>query len=375
MYSDKDRADDKRQIEKIYRDVTTGILRKKRGAADLDLSDSDYEEDARRRMKRNKEMRLRKALLVDEHVEKIGGPRCTQNADKCADENPATNPKKAAFFHSIEDRDKVEEVDFLDGVVESQRSESFIATTGAETDGAIPAVAMHQRKLGPEEVPFNDENEAPPHLRRVEKAKRPHTVAELRECLSTLIAPPNAVVVHDANNEEDAGDSDDEVELSKDTVMANIRVPGKLIDRLSLLRRNATVAGTGTGSSTRLAFQDSATMAGNGIRLPTLLRRATTTSLTSTHFNLVTTDNNKEEIDGTKLVVKRGGNKKSCSINYQSREQERKKAKGLLLADGDRVEKSYSNDGRSSKVLLSRMKQRGGGYQGMGGVLAGKFED
>lgn len=71
MYRDKDRAEDKKQIEKIYRDVTTGMFRRKRGT-DLDLSDSDYDEEARRRMKRRKEMKLRKALFADEHVEKIG---------------------------------------------------------------------------------------------------------------------------------------------------------------------------------------------------------------------------------------------------------------------------------------------------------------
>lgn len=70
--SDKDRAEDKRQIERIYNDVTTGALRKKRGAADLDLSDSDYDEEARRRAKRNREAKLRRALLADERIEKIG---------------------------------------------------------------------------------------------------------------------------------------------------------------------------------------------------------------------------------------------------------------------------------------------------------------
>lgn len=49
----------------------TGGLRKRRGT-ELDLSDSDDDEEARRRMKRRKEMKLRKALLADEHIEKIG---------------------------------------------------------------------------------------------------------------------------------------------------------------------------------------------------------------------------------------------------------------------------------------------------------------
>ncbi len=51
--------------------MTTGAFRRKRGA-DFDLSDSDDGEEARRIMKRRKEMRLRRALLADEKLEKIG---------------------------------------------------------------------------------------------------------------------------------------------------------------------------------------------------------------------------------------------------------------------------------------------------------------
>lgn len=70
--SDKDRADDKRKVEKMY-GLATGAFRRRRGGADLDLDDSDYDEEARRRAKRLEEAKLRRALLADENVERIGG--------------------------------------------------------------------------------------------------------------------------------------------------------------------------------------------------------------------------------------------------------------------------------------------------------------
>ena len=51
--------------------MTNGGLRRKR-AADFDLSDSDDEVEAKRRRKRNEFARMRKALLQDENIGKIG---------------------------------------------------------------------------------------------------------------------------------------------------------------------------------------------------------------------------------------------------------------------------------------------------------------
>src|SRR5258706_2675671 len=100
--SDKERARDEKQVEKLYKDITTGMLRRKRGQ-DYDLSDSDDGGEARRRMKRREFAKMRKALLEDERIGKI-----------------AENPKKLAFLHAIEDRDEDDEVDFLEEFVESE---------------------------------------------------------------------------------------------------------------------------------------------------------------------------------------------------------------------------------------------------------------
>ncbi len=78
--------------------MTTGAFRRKRGA-DFDLSDSDDGEEARRIMKRRKEMRLRRALLADEKLEKIGRtkpppPRLVDN-EKALRENVGLFPTKS----------------------------------------------------------------------------------------------------------------------------------------------------------------------------------------------------------------------------------------------------------------------------------------
>ena len=52
--------------------MTTGALRRRR-SDELDLSDSDYGEEARRRIKRREESKMRRALLAaDENMGKIG---------------------------------------------------------------------------------------------------------------------------------------------------------------------------------------------------------------------------------------------------------------------------------------------------------------
>ena len=59
-------------MERLFKDITNGTLRRKRGA-DYDLSDSDDDGEARRAMKRREFARMRKALLEgNEDIGKIG---------------------------------------------------------------------------------------------------------------------------------------------------------------------------------------------------------------------------------------------------------------------------------------------------------------
>lgn len=73
--SDKEREDDEKRVEKLYKDIANGGLRRKRGAERGDLWDSDDEDEAaaRRRAAKQREFaRMRKALLADEKIGKIG---------------------------------------------------------------------------------------------------------------------------------------------------------------------------------------------------------------------------------------------------------------------------------------------------------------
>lgn len=72
LYADKERAEDEKNLNKLYKDITTGGLRRKRGMDLGDLSDSDEEADERLRERQIKNQRMRDALLKDEKIGKIG---------------------------------------------------------------------------------------------------------------------------------------------------------------------------------------------------------------------------------------------------------------------------------------------------------------
>jgi mediator of replication checkpoint protein 1 len=98
-YAEREKNQDERDVNKLLRDIEHGLLRKKRGA-DLDLDDSDDEymvQERRRRAKRRQMAEVRKMLLQDNTLEKI-----------------AADPKKAAFFKTLEDNPSDNDDDFLD---------------------------------------------------------------------------------------------------------------------------------------------------------------------------------------------------------------------------------------------------------------------
>lgn len=97
-YAEKEKVQDEKDVNKLLKDLQSGLLRKKRGAEfDLDDSDDDDDGEARRRAKRRQMAKMRKELMKDGNIEKI-----------------ASNPKRQAFLSAIEDRDRDEEMDFLD---------------------------------------------------------------------------------------------------------------------------------------------------------------------------------------------------------------------------------------------------------------------
>ncbi|KAL3960657.1 hypothetical protein ACCO45_005774 [Purpureocillium lilacinum] len=228
FYADRERANDEKEVEKLFKDITTGMLRRKRGA-DYDLSDEDDGGEARRRMKRRQFAKMQKALFSDERVKKI-----------------AENPGNQAFLRTIEDHGSDDEMDFLDfaasqGQGDSQSQEETDSEKRPET---IPDSQPAKQPLAP------GENRAPAHMRRTKgaAAKKPSNL------------------VRDEQDDQASMRSD------KENYEPNPRRTGPaVVDRISL-KRNAS---SSSASGARLAFS---AQASTSFKVPALLRRATTNS-------------------------------------------------------------------------------------------------
>ncbi|KND89759.1 Mediator of replication checkpoint protein 1 [Tolypocladium ophioglossoides CBS 100239] len=262
FYADRERANDEKEVEKLFKDITTGMLRRKRGA-DYDLSDSDDGGEARQRMKRRQFAKMQKALFSDERVKKM-----------------AEDPGNQAFLRTIEDRGSEDEMDVLDVMATQEPAESQLQS---QDDGdaaqrrqeqTIPDSQAVKQPLG-----VSGENRAPAHMRRTKGAQKPSNIGQVRETLSDLLEERQGSVIPatEAGSESDEEDghpasprSDKENQAPKPR-----RGNTAVVDRISL-KRNASTA---SNSSARLAFAAAAQTAGSSsFKVPALLRRATTNS-------------------------------------------------------------------------------------------------
>jgi len=318
-YRDRERANDEKQVQKLYKDITNGMLRRKRGA-DLDLSDSDDGGVARQRMKRKEFAKMRKALLADERIGKI-----------------AENPKRQAFLRAIEDRGSEDEMDFLDDFAE--QDEGTDSQSQSQGEGSQQVVPDSQPTvMGPPKRKHSGdaeviENRPPPHLRRTKPAKKPSNLSEIRESLSSLIEEPNAVIM----DAQLGSDIEDELEIEGNDELSSHKAKDKenrdpfalrrtnvpIIDRISLKRASSNTV----SNSTRLAF--ATTSATPGFKVPPLLRRATTNSsiASSTSSSVSGGMSATERMAGGAGSdgVRRGGGKNS-GVHYFARESERRAA-------------------------------------------------
>ena len=330
-------------MEKLFKDINSGLLRRKRGA-EFDLSDSDDDVEARRRMKRREFAKMRKALLEDGNISKI-----------------AENPKKLAFLRAIEDREQDEDVDFLDQPEES--SQIIPESQDAETQ---PQPAISESANGKRKRPLQDSmpdaaNRPPAPHQRVQKSKKPSTLAEIRESVSFLIEEPDAMPpphLDSSDEGEDGPEGQPEPEIDCDPFASSRRRrTNPVIDRISLKR--AESANTTTTNTTRLAFHNdpASGAAPMGFRVPSLLRRATAQVADDNHG--VTTASTERAAGGGEKegFLRRGGSKRS-SINYCAREVVRRK----VLREGERKR----NEGR-----MRAAGERGGVLGALGG---GMFE-
>ncbi|KAF7167947.1 hypothetical protein CNMCM6106_003296 [Aspergillus hiratsukae] len=314
---------DEKQVAKLLKDITTGALRRRRHADDeFDLDDSDDELLARRRQKQREFARMRKALLADEKIGEI-----------------AENPKKAAFFKAIEDRDSDDDVglDFLDDEQDAgsqEDSSQGVASDAPQQQSATEESNKRKRPLEPSAEDIN--NRPPPHLRRKPAStisKKPATLAEIRETVSFLTERPEYDSFHeDASMDEgDDAQHDDEddngsaQEQPKETFAVPShprRTRGPVVDRLALLRQASSNSATSASSGNRLAF-----FAGGGndltFRPPPLLRKTTTSSSSSS---------TSSKSDSSKRVTKPAVGAsvaKKGAVNYYTAAREREREREI----------------------------------------------
>ena len=364
---DKQRADDGKAIEKLFKDINNGGLRRKRGA-DFDLSDSDDAAEARRRRKQREFAKMRKALLENENVGKI-----------------AEDPRKMAFLKAIEDRDDDQDLDFLDRPAEDNfciemdtqqegesQSQQNDTTEGPQLGKDKPSLGLDKATMRP---PANPRRTAP------DASKRPASLKEIRDSVSFLIEEPGSFNI---NTEDPSSSADEDAteeagiprlrrnDTPADTTSISNGQPtttnprrtrsNPIIDRLVLKRQHSSSASS-LASSSGMAFQAPGAPASATTFIPSLLRRAGTSNLSA----LSNTDANgishatgaaaTERAAGggdKEGFVKRGGTKRS-SVNFAMREREKRG----VVEDVERRKKE------EREKLRARRQGDGGGIVGM----------
>ncbi|KAJ1326601.1 mediator of replication checkpoint protein 1 [Microdochium nivale] len=350
LHAERARAADAAQVDKLFRDITTGMLRKRRrgGGNDFDLSDSDDDGEARRRMKRRQFVKMQKALFADERIGKI-----------------AENPRNSAFMKSIEDRDSDDEFDFDDNFAEEKPEEESQSQEAAGMDGEAipesqpaPAKAGETTNTGRKRSRMDDQSARPaPHSRRAvaRGEARASSLAEVQRSLSSLLEEPNASLIPatDFGSDSEGEEQTSATPSNKENQTVAGYTKAAVVDRIAL-KRGSSNASTGSNSS-RLAFA-SAGSASGGFKVPALLRRATTNSLLSSSStstvagpsNGMQPNTGKTGGFGEEAKLKKNAGKKS-GVNYFARETERR----AVVADKEKkreARKMKGVEGRASVV-------------------------
>ncbi|OLN85562.1 Mediator of replication checkpoint protein 1 [Colletotrichum chlorophyti] len=353
LYADRDRQNDEKMVDKLFHDITTGMLRRKRGA-DYDLSDSDDGGEARRRLKRRQFQKMQQALFADERIKKI-----------------AEKPGNQAFLRTLEDRGSDDEMDFLDFApepMETDESQSQEQPTQTVPDSQPSA---QRQPLAPAPAA----NRPPAHMRRTKDGKKPSNLGEIRESVSSLLEDSNADVIPATDPASDS-EADDESRPSSPRSNKENRSPAKnprrtnarhVVDRLSLKRNPSSNMST---TSNKLAFAmpsvaASSLSSSGSFKVPSLLRRATTnSSVLSTGSSTIGGAGNSSFVAaaaggfGDDGKIKKNASKRS-GVSALARENERKAAI---------QENEKRREARKWKGAERRVKAVGGLFG------AGKFE-
>jgi mediator of replication checkpoint protein 1 len=308
VFRDRERANDEKQVEQLFKDITNGMLRRKRGA-DYDLSDSDDDGETRRKMKRRRFAKMQKALFADERVKKM-----------------AENPGNQAFLKTIEDRGSDDEMDFLDTAEEpAHESQSSQDERGAQ---------QQQHQVIPDSQPrsalgnASDTNKAQRNPRRTKYDRKPAHIGEVRQTLSNLLEDEREGSVIPAteagsDSEEEAHPSQAPSDKENHAPPRNPRRTGGIVDRISLKRNSSSTLSSAWGTS-RLAFT-AAHASSSSFKVPALLRRATTNSLVSTTSTTSSSTSSAAAGGGfgDEAKIKRAAGKRS-GVNAFARESERR---------------------------------------------------
>ncbi|KAJ9156426.1 Mediator of replication checkpoint protein 1 [Pleurostoma richardsiae] len=352
FYADRERANDEKQVEKLFRDITSGMLRRKRGA-DYDLSDSDDGGEARRRMKRRQFAKMQKALFADERISKV-----------------AENPRNQAFLRTIEDRGSDDEMDFIfepappapEDSQESSPSQEKAIIPDSQPSGGSSAKLHNSGPIG---------NRPPAASRRTKTDKKPASLDEIRESLSNLLEEPsnNTIISStdlgsDSENEDDGEDQPRGSDKENANPRRGRHAPVEVVDRISLKRNSSSSSSSTTGGGNgQLAFAVPSASA-SGFKVPALLRRATTNSLMSSSTSSSTGQGGAGAGAssgggfGEEGKIKKSAGKRS-GINYFARETERRAA----VAESEKRREAKKWKGAEGRVKV------------VGGLFgAGKFE-
>ena len=343
-FAERQRQRDEAETSKLYKDLTTGVLRRKMGANAFDLDEDEDDLAVRRRqMRQIEEARKRKALLKDENIATLAEGKQSKGKD--------------AFLKAIADDDGDDEVlnlsDEEGESIPATQEDSQQSQTEQPAPGPLRETSGNKRRLVEGEETTGDRPPAKQRRTQVSAFKRPTSLLEVKESVSFLLEEPHAnaalgpsVLDFSSDSEKEDRDreplseSDDADDVDAEEARVNDggfapnpismeaksmpppRLPASqrrtapkaaVVDRLSL-KRGSSTSGSGVG---RTAWAAGPTT--GGFKAPSLLRRATTNTAGNANDRGVSTPSLSREGSGVKM----GGSKKS-SLAYQARAEERR---------------------------------------------------
>ncbi|EPS39771.1 hypothetical protein H072_6444 [Dactylellina haptotyla CBS 200.50] len=307
-------AEDEKNVAKMMKDIKHGNLRKRRGQGFGLDEDSEDEEEYRREKRRQKNAAERRRLLMmDENISKLADNRKREAFLKVIEESAAA---EKSFLDDEEDYDFAVHEDTQNDDTQNNNVESPDQATDDQ-----PAAADEAEKT------------EPGNPRRTGKKRKTKTSLEVQRTVSSLL--DDGIDRYDPNA---SSDSDLEIE-GYDNMNKRPRL--NYIDRVAE-KRSATTA----SESAKLAYQRGNTDPTGQFKVPTLLRRATTQSISETTtvapktaFVETTTKMKKAKAGGASFSYqyREAAKQKNIEKVSNDRRQEEKKVMGARRADAANV--------------------------------------